>query len=185
MTTAKGTQTKKERHWLKINRAPVLSLWAGVVAECLGFDRAEALTLGRAVAGLNAYSKGVSIGLFQPAPHEVKEKRRSLRKHEALSVDLLGRAVPVAQTDAGLRALSKDRPIKPDSVRRYLESKFGDALDDAREAMMCLAGSMTRAELAEHAYRLYEEFRPDVPSGAKGWGAAGPLDLDKIRHMAN
>jgi len=29
----------------------------------LGFDYDEALTLGRAVAGLNAYSKGVAPGL--------------------------------------------------------------------------------------------------------------------------
>ena len=33
-----------------INRAPVLTLWAAVVAERLGFRRDEALTLGRAVA---------------------------------------------------------------------------------------------------------------------------------------
>jgi hypothetical protein len=39
---------------------------AAVVAEVLGFEHDEALTLGRAVAGLNAYSKGVSLGLFQP-----------------------------------------------------------------------------------------------------------------------
>ena len=32
----------------------------------------EALTLGRAVAGLHAYSKGVSLGLFQSAPREVR-----------------------------------------------------------------------------------------------------------------
>ena len=47
---------------ISINRAPVLTLWAAVVAERLGFDREEALTLGRAVAGLNAYSKGVRLG---------------------------------------------------------------------------------------------------------------------------
>ena len=35
------------------NRAPDLTLRAAVVAERLGFDHAEALTLGRAVAGLN------------------------------------------------------------------------------------------------------------------------------------
>ncbi|HZX22934.1 MAG TPA: hypothetical protein VFF18_05315 [Woeseiaceae bacterium] len=35
------------RHWLKINRAPVLTLWAAVVAERLGFERDEALTLDR------------------------------------------------------------------------------------------------------------------------------------------
>ena len=46
---------------VRINRAPVLTLWAAVVAGRLGFDQAEALTLGKAVgglavAGLNAYS---------------------------------------------------------------------------------------------------------------------------------
>ena len=53
--------------FIKINRAPVLTLWAAVVAERLGFKRAEALTLGRAVAGLNAYAKGVALGLFRSA----------------------------------------------------------------------------------------------------------------------
>ena len=43
---------------IKINRAPVLTLWAAVVAERLGFDRATALTLGQAVAGLSAHAKG-------------------------------------------------------------------------------------------------------------------------------
>jgi hypothetical protein len=55
-----------------INRAPVLTLWAAVVAELLGFRRDEALTLGRAVAGLNAYSKGLSLGVFRPSPKSVK-----------------------------------------------------------------------------------------------------------------
>jgi hypothetical protein len=59
-----------------INRAPVLTLWAAVVAERLGFRRDEALTLGRAVAGLNAYSKGISLGLFRPSPKFVKERRK-------------------------------------------------------------------------------------------------------------
>ena len=87
-------------HTIRVNRAPVLTLWAAVVAECLGFDREEALTLGRAVAGLNAYSKGVSLGLFTPTPKEIKEKRKKLRPKEAITVDLLQRAVP-ADTDSG------------------------------------------------------------------------------------
>jgi hypothetical protein len=60
------------RSWVMVNRAPVLTLWAAVVAEVLGFERDEALTLGRAVAGLNACSEGVSLWLFQPIPREVK-----------------------------------------------------------------------------------------------------------------
>jgi len=43
---------------IKINRAPVLTLWAAVVAERLGYDKNEALTFGKAVAGPNAQSKG-------------------------------------------------------------------------------------------------------------------------------
>jgi exodeoxyribonuclease V gamma subunit len=41
---------------LVVNRAPVLTLWAAVVAEVLGFEHDEALTLGRAVAGLKVGS---------------------------------------------------------------------------------------------------------------------------------
>ena len=51
---------------IRINRAPVLTLWAAVVAERLGFDRDTALTLGQAVAGLSAYAKGVSLGIIEP-----------------------------------------------------------------------------------------------------------------------
>jgi hypothetical protein len=43
-------------HNILINRAPVLTLWATTVAERLGFDQDEALTLGKAVAGLTAQS---------------------------------------------------------------------------------------------------------------------------------
>ena len=39
---------------IRINRAPMLTLWAAVVAERLGFDHAFALTLGQAVAGSSA-----------------------------------------------------------------------------------------------------------------------------------
>lgn len=174
-----------ERHWIKINRAPVLTLWASVVAERLGFKKAEALTLGRAVAGLNAYSKGKSLGIFKPSKDKVAKKRSALPKDEILHVDLLGRSVPTILDDGSLRALSKDKPIKPESVTRYLESKFDDALDDTREAMLELAKSRKPHDLAEQAYSLYTRFRPSIPSGKTGWGAEGRLSLDKIRDLAN
>ena len=103
--------------WVIINRAPVLTLWAAVVAEVLGFEHDEALTLGRAVVGLNTYSKGVSLGLSQPTPQEVKEQRRKMRKEETVIIDLLHRAVPAKHTEEGLRALSGESPIHPESVR--------------------------------------------------------------------
>jgi hypothetical protein len=50
---------------ISINRAPVLTLWAAVVAQRLGFAEDEALTLGKAVSGLNAQAKGRRLGIFK------------------------------------------------------------------------------------------------------------------------
>jgi hypothetical protein len=126
---------------IRINRAPVLTLWAAVVAERLGFDRATALTLGQSVAGSSAYAKGVSLGIIEPKPDLVREQSDRLAEGEQLRVDLLGRAVPVVRTPDGLRAVSKGKPGSPAQVEKYLASKFGDRLDDARQAMAELAGA--------------------------------------------
>lgn len=167
-----------------MNRAPVLTLWAAVVAERLGFDWDEALTIGRALAGLNAYAKGVSIGLFQPTPNEVREQRHKLPPAETFTVDLLHRAVPAVHTGQGVRALDEEKPADPASVKQYLEGKFKDALPDVYEAMKTLADAYPPRKLAVEAYHLYEQFRPAVPAGQRGWGAAGVLDLDAIRGLA-
>ena len=167
---------------ISINRAPVLTLWAAVVAERLSFDRDAALTLGRAVAGLNAYSKGVSLGLFEPSSKKVDEHLK--KAGQTLKVDLLHRAVPVVRTPDGLRALSKDRPISSGSVERYLQGKFGENLDRVRITIEKLARSLPPDEIAVRAYHLYEEFRPEIPAGVRGWGAAGELDLDRIEALA-
>ena len=120
---------------ISINRAPVLTLWAAVVAERLGFKRDAALTLGRAVAGLNAYANGVSLGLFEPSSKAVDEHLDKAKAGATLKVDLLHHAVPVVRTPDGLRALSKDRPISSASVDRYLQGKFSDDLELVRRAM--------------------------------------------------
>ena len=70
------------------------------------------------MAGLNACPKGVSPGVFQSTPREVKEMRQKMRKEETVTVDLLHRAVPAKHTDEGLRALSGERPIHPESVQK-------------------------------------------------------------------
>ena len=93
-----------------------------------------------------------------------------MRKEETVTVDLLHRAVPAKHTNEGLRALSGESPIRPESVQKYLESKFGDALEDVSKAMQELARSLPPLQLAEKAYTLYENFRPEIPYGKKGWG---------------
>jgi hypothetical protein len=161
----------------------VLTLWTAVVAQCLGFDRNEALTMGRVVARLNAYAKGKAIGLYEPDPKAVSEQCKHLAPGAVLRVDLLNRTVPLIQTAQGLRALSKDKPVEPGSVQRYLESKFADALPAVEDALMTLARAMPRTDLCARAYELYEAFRPQIPPGVRGWGAPGHLDLGQIRRL--
>ena len=172
------------RQIIKINRAPVLTLWATVIAERLGFRRAEALTLGRAVAGLNAYSKGVALGLFHPSPRKLKEQRKNRKGGRRIRIALLGRAVPVTRTPAGLHALSGGRQITPQSVKAYLHNKFGDHLPAVRIAMNRLAKAISPAEANARGYRLYVKFRPSIPGGTKGWGAKGRLDLSLINRLS-
>lgn len=179
MAASPGTRT------VTINRAPVLTLWAAVVAERLGYDRDEAVTLGRAVAGFGAAAKARRLGIAKPKEKPaVEKKKKAAKPGEVVEVPLCGMPIAALRTADGLRALSKDQPTAPAGVHRYLESKFGEALDDARAAMMALAKSRTPAELATGAFALYESFRPEIPRGVTGWGAKGVLDLAKVRALA-
>jgi len=169
---------------IKINRAPVLTLWAAVVAERLGYHPDEALTLAKAVTGLNAQSKGRRLGIYPEHPQEEKpEKQRQQPSKEVFSVEVLGRPVPAVTTKEGVRAMEKDKPISPESVQRYLEGKFGEALPQAQQALEELAKSFTPEELRHKAYELYEKFRPEIPEGTKGWGAKGELDLAALERL--
>lgn len=90
---------------ITINRAPVMTLWAAVVAQRLGFTWKESLSLGKALAGRNAQSKGRRLGIFKP--HEEKTTaEREKERGEAFSIELCGRLVPAKNTDDGIRAVS-------------------------------------------------------------------------------
>ncbi len=168
-----------------INRAPVLTLWAAAVAERLGYDHDAALTLGKAVAGLNAQSKGRMLGIYGPpkGPEGGEGPPKRVGLGEDFWIDLCDRGVPCQQTDDGIRAVIKDKPIDPEAVERYLEGKFGDDLERVSGAMEELAAALDPENLAAEAYDLYQRFRPQIPAGVRGWGAKGELDLDLIRSL--
>lgn len=169
---------------IKINRAPVLTLWATIVAERMGYKKDEALTFGKAVAGLNAQSKGRKLGIYEEkTEEEKKEERKKEKPSKTEFVEILGRGVPAIKTKQGLRAAIKGEEIDAESVESYLKKKFGDDLDEARAAMEKLAKAYTPKQLEREAYGLYEKFRPKIPDGTKGWGAKGELDLDYIRSL--
>jgi hypothetical protein len=74
-----------------INRAPVLTLWASVVAERLGFDHKAALSLGKTLAGLNAQSKGRRLGIYKPIELAEGKPPKKAKLGEEFWVELLGR----------------------------------------------------------------------------------------------
>jgi hypothetical protein len=92
--------------------------------------------------------------------------------------------VPARHTELGIRAVTKDRPVDPEGVERYLAEKFGTALEDTEKALKALAQSFEPEELAVKAFTLYERFRPEIPSGVRGWGVKGNLDLQLIFNLA-
>ena len=174
-----------EKNKIKINRAPVLTLWATIVAERMGYKKDEALTLGKAVAGLNAQSKGRRLGIYEEKTEEEKKDEKKKEKPVKTEfIEILGRGVPAVKTPQGLRAAIKGEEIDAESVESYLKNKFGDDLDEARAAMEKLAKAYTPKQLEREAYGLYEKFRPKIPEGTKGWGAKGELDLDYIISLA-
>jgi hypothetical protein len=172
-------------HVVTINRAPVLTLWGAVVAERLGYDPDAALTLGKAMAGLNAQAKGRSLGIYGPpkGPERGGPPKR-VGLGEDFWVEVCGRPVPAKNTEGGVRAVVKDKPIDPASVSKYLEGKFKESLESVREAMGELAQAYEAEELEEAAFGLYEQFRPKIAPGKRGWGQKGELDLELIRSLA-
>ena len=167
---------------IRVNRAPVLTLWAAIVAERLGHLPDTALTLGRFVAGSSARAKARSLGIADESQEAAEQREQAAAiKAQRQMVRLLGRDVPVLPADDGtMRADDKGKPASARGVRSYVMRAFGDRLGEVREAMEALAASLPPEELNRVGFRLYERFRPEVPAGAEGWGAKGELRLERI-----
>jgi hypothetical protein len=155
---------------IRVNPAPVLTLWAAVVAERLGYEPEAALSLASAVAGTAAQARAVRPG------------GTGLR-----TVMLLGHEVPVRNTpDGALRACDAEgRPAEPEPVRRYLERAFGTRLAEARSSMEALAAQVAPPELNRMGHRLFDAFRPEMPESASGFAVKGRLRLERIGEAAS
>lgn len=168
---------------ISINRAPVLNLWAAVVAERLGYKKGEALSLAKALTGQTAQKHAQELGIAESSK-EKSPKGKKKKEPGVVPLRFLGKEILVIDTPDGIRALSKGKPIEPQSVEKYLNSKFGDALPEVRAAMQELAKSVPPKELKAKAYSLYGQFTPQVPTGMQGWGAMGELDVHRIQALS-
>lgn len=165
---------------IQVNRAPVLTLWAAIVAERLGHDWAAALSIGKVLAGLNAQSKGRRLGIFRPPKGGEGQQPKKTGLGEDCWVEVCGRSVPCKHTADGLRGVVEDRPVAPETVEKYLRSKFGEGLPEVLAALRELAAAYEPAALADEAFGLYEHFRPRIDPGQAGWGQKGTLDLGVV-----
>lgn len=166
---------------LRVNRAPVLTLWAAVVAERLGHPEETALTLGAAIAGTAARAKARRLGIAAERQEDGQRRDGDAGKQTG-TIRLLGREIPVSRSDSGsLLAAHDERPQPPAAIKNYIARAFGDRLGEVRAAMAALAASMPPDELNRVGFRIYEGFRPGVPAGVEGWGKKAMLDIERIR----
>ncbi len=162
-----------EQAGIKVNRAPVLTLWAAVVAERLGHNPDAAITLGRAVAASSARIKARAIGLDEGERKEGIDKPNPRPAAPTQVVHLLGRDVPVIDVKDGVRALDGDKAAAAGPARAYVEKALGEHLLAVRQAMRELAGSVEPAELNRTGFRLYEHFPARGAARHLGLGCQG------------
>ncbi|KAJ8086717.1 hypothetical protein PM082_005540 [Marasmius tenuissimus] len=136
-----------------INRAPLMTLWATMVAERMGFKREEALTIEK---GLDATSGGT-----QPY------------------VDFIGRS-PLYQTqDEEWRALLHSTPAKPSAAFGYISRSFRQTTPHVAGSLRLLADSYSPNEINGKAWSLYVKFRPDVNE----WGKRSKVECSDILNL--
>src|SRR3954464_14358796 len=86
---------------IKVNRAPVLTLWAAVVAERLGHPPDTALSLASAVAGTAARAKARRLGFSEERDH-AKDARAAAPARPQDTVQLLGRKIRLTHDADGV-----------------------------------------------------------------------------------
>ncbi|GAA5973758.1 hypothetical protein JCM11641_005120 [Rhodosporidiobolus odoratus] len=156
------------------NRAPVMTAWACVVAERLGFRRQEALSIAHVFTDMNASTKGVSLGIM--APDAVKIEVGPSQPF----VELLGRKVPLLSTQHGeWRAISKGLVADPSKAFAYVRGAFRQQLGAVVGAMRLLAESFSPAELNQKGYGLYLDFRPS----SEKWGSKAEMKMSTILEL--
>lgn len=157
-----------------INRAPLMTAWAMVVAERLGFEREEALSIASVYTEMNAISKGVSLGLIDESR---KKEIEILPEGKQPYVDLMGRRIPLYQSRSSKwLALSGGSPALPGTAFSYVSRSFRQTTPHVLGSLRLLAESYPPKELNEKGYSLYADFRPVVD----GWGKRGEVQCARI-----
>ena len=199
------TDTEISELDVKVNRSPVMILWASCQCErILGYDWSSSLSLASALAALNAKAKGRSLGIYSQQRSEASrgEEDPDLLEEIGSFVDkygnqhsdivrgifLLSRETPAVKCGSPkhVQGLQNGKRISALYVDKNLKSAFGDLYGTCYTEMCRLCTAMKRAadSKGKQAYEYYVQFRPDIASGKQGWGQKGSLKLSKIRELS-
>ena len=170
-----------------INRAPILELWSSCVAQFLhpAVTWETCLSIGGAIATITAISKGRSIGkIDKPGSGEAKKKKGERRKKaEKEDLDELEVMSFKLNLDKNGQAMVGGKPKKAGEealIKKYggsdryetVKATFQDALQEWKGQEEDLDG---------RAFSCYEDFRPSIATGQRGWGRKGQLNLETVR----
>ncbi|EIW71720.1 hypothetical protein TREMEDRAFT_28164 [Tremella mesenterica DSM 1558] len=187
------------------NRAPVKTAWVFVVAQRMGFDTQESLSIAHVYVHLSSLKHALMLGNIL-TPQETKEAEEELRelpgeekRRKVSSGKLRGRgrkeeeddvkvgssqpwvgimkAIPVVErSDGSWRALEKGVPVEPSQAYLYISRAFKEYTSHVIGALRLLADSWTPDELNRMGLSMYNAFKPDVEK----WGQRGTLECAKI-----
>ncbi|KAI6796860.1 hypothetical protein KC363_g3043 [Hortaea werneckii] len=170
---------------ITINRAPVLELWASCVTQFIypSVSWETCLSVGGAISTITAVAKGRSIGTIEkPDPGKAEERRRERQQKaenaQLEDIEVMGFHLRLK----GGQALVGDKPKAGNEDA--LSKKFGrDQYEMAKRAFQDALDSWKgrESELDREAFKMYEDFRPTVPRGQKGWGRKGQLNLESVK----
>lgn len=120
------------------------------------------------------------VTMEKPDPGKAQEKREKIREEQAEldEVEVMGFHLKLKDG----AAVVGDKPKKGNEDT--LKKKYGDQQYEKVKATFeesLKAWKDKEDELNSRAFGMDEDFRPNIPSGQKGWGRKGQLRLDTIK----
>lgn len=159
-----------------VNRAPVMTAWAVVVLQYMGFELPEALSLAQCYVSTTAEARARNLQLAHAKEEHVTSANQP-------HFEFLHVKIPVIHLRNGqYRGLHGGEVMAPSRAFDYLRRSMFQMLPHVIGAMQCLAESYLAPDggadaLHNAAYGLYVEFRPETHGE---WGKRAELSLDKI-----
>lgn len=122
-----------------VNRAPVMTAWATVLLERLGFSRPEALSLAHCYVNYTSTMRGISLGII---PAAEKERAVHIVGPNQPHFELMGVKIPVMQMqDGSYRGISAGEVVAPDKAFHYMRRSMAQTLSSVLGALTLLADS--------------------------------------------